>query len=158
MVVIIYISLLCKGAIDSFEIEIRQPLNRLAAYPSRKCETTVKVQAVATWDLNFIDISVGWPGSMHDSRINRNSSLSQTIRSRPEGTDFFILGDTVRNNIIYFIEQSICKVFVNPCISSLSHTHEIRTRQYTKRACRNPSLSQFASSNAVPHHGPLASR
>ena len=103
MVVIIYISLLCKGAIDSFEIEIRQPLNRLAAYPSRKCETTVKVQAVATWDLKSIDVTVGLPGSMHDSRINRNSSLSQTIRSRPEGTDFFILGDTVRNNIIYFI-------------------------------------------------------
>ena len=56
MVVIIYFSLLCIGAIDSFEIEIRQPLNRLAAYTSRKCKTTVKVQAVATWDLKFIDV------------------------------------------------------------------------------------------------------
>jgi hypothetical protein len=105
LVVIIYFSLLCIGTIDSFEIEIRQPLNRLAAYTSRKCKTTVKVQAVATWDLKFIDVSVGWPGSMHDSRIYRNSSLSQAIRVRLEGTDFHILGDTVRNKIIYFIER-----------------------------------------------------
>ena len=102
MVVIIYFSLLCIGAIDGFEIEIRQPLNRIAAYTSRKCKTTVKVQAVATWDLKFIDVSVGWPGSMHDSRIY---SLSQAIRVRLEGTDFHILGDTVRNKLISFIER-----------------------------------------------------
>lgn len=111
MVVIILFSLLCIGAIDSFEIEIRQPLNRLAAYTSRKCKTTVKVQAVATWDLKFIDISVGWPGSMHDSRIYRNSSLSHAIRARLEGTDFHILGDTVRNNTIYFIEHLFTLIF-----------------------------------------------
>jgi hypothetical protein len=84
------------GAVDSFEVEIRQPLDRLPAYTSRKCKTTVKVQAVATWDLKFIDVSVGWPGSMHDSRINRNSSLSQALRARFEDTDFHILGDTVK--------------------------------------------------------------
>ena len=103
MVVIINFSLLYIGALDSFETEIRQLLNSLAAYTSRKCRTTVKVQAVATWDLQFIDVRVGWPGSMHDSRIYRNSSLTQAIPARLEGTDFHFLGDTVRNNIIYFI-------------------------------------------------------
>lgn len=105
MVVIIYFSLLCIGEIESFEIEIRQPLDRLAAYTSRKCITTVKVKAVPTWDLKFIDVSVGWPGSMHDSRIYINSSLSQAICARLEDTDFHILGDTVRSNIINFIEH-----------------------------------------------------
>ncbi len=84
-----------KGAVDSFEVEIRQPLDRLPAYTSRKCKTTVKVQAVATWDLQFIDVSVGWPGSMHDARIYRNSALSQALRERLGGSDFHILGDTV---------------------------------------------------------------
>ena len=73
----------------------------------KNCPTLLHspLQAVATWDLKFIDVSVGWPGSMHDSRIYRNSSLSQAIRVRLEGTDFHILGDTVRNKLISFIER-----------------------------------------------------
>ncbi len=41
----------------------------MPVYTSRKCKTTVKVQVVATRQLRFIDISVGWPGSMHDSEL-----------------------------------------------------------------------------------------
>ena len=69
------------GALDASEFEVRQPLKQLPAYKSRKCKTTIKVQAVATLDLVFIDVSVGWPGSIHDSRIYKNSALSKASSS-----------------------------------------------------------------------------
>ena len=71
-------------------MEIRQPLSKLKAYTSRKCKTTVKVQAVATMELCFIDVSVGWPGAMHDSRIFRNSALSAALRRNLENTPYTI--------------------------------------------------------------------
>ncbi|EFX69168.1 hypothetical protein DAPPUDRAFT_113915 [Daphnia pulex] len=82
------------GYLDSFEVEIRQPLQKLPAYTSKKCKTTVKVQVVATRQLRFIDVSVGWPISMHDSRIFWNSSLSQSLQVRLGETNFHLLADT----------------------------------------------------------------
>jgi hypothetical protein len=83
-----------KGALDSSEIEIRQPLQELRAYTSRKCKTTIRVQALAGWDLKFITISVSWPGSMHDARIFRNSSLSRAIGPKFIATDNHLIDDT----------------------------------------------------------------
>ena len=62
----------------------------LLLYKSRKCKTTVKVQAVATMELCFIDVSVGWPGAMHDSRIFRNIALSAALRRNLENTPYTI--------------------------------------------------------------------
>ena len=75
-------------------MEIRQPLTQLQAYTSRKCKTTVKVQAVATMELCFIDVSVGWPGAMHDSRIFRNSALSAALRRNLENTPYNLIADS----------------------------------------------------------------
>ena len=49
------------------------------------------MQAVAGWDLQFIDVSVGWPGSMDDAR---NSSLSTFIGPRFVATDYHLIADT----------------------------------------------------------------
>jgi len=54
----------------------------------------VKLQAVVDGKGRFIDISCAWPGSMHDSRIFRLSSLFQVLEEKLEGTDFRILGDS----------------------------------------------------------------
>ena len=42
----------------------------------------------------FIDISAGWPGSMHDARIFDMSSISGVLERRLDGTDFHLLGDS----------------------------------------------------------------
>ena len=90
----IFIVISFVGALDASEFEVRQPLKQLPAYTSRKCKTTIKVQAVATLDLVFIDVSVGWPGSIHDSRIYKNSALSKALRLQLEDTPYHILADT----------------------------------------------------------------
>jgi hypothetical protein len=66
-------SIFCLGAIDATEFEIRQPLNQLPSYTSRKCKTTIKLQIVSTHNLEIIDAVVGFPGSIGDARVLRLS-------------------------------------------------------------------------------------
>lgn len=40
----------------------------------------------------FLDIVAGWPGSVHDSRVLRNSGLYQTAATKFPG-DTHLLGD-----------------------------------------------------------------
>nr|CAH0109636.1 unnamed protein product [Daphnia galeata] len=83
-----------EGALDVSEFEIRQPLNQLPSYTSRKCKTTIKLQIVSTRNLEIIDAVVGFPGSLGDGRILRNSPLSQALGVRLGQTDYHILADT----------------------------------------------------------------
>lgn len=83
-----------KGLIDSTDICLTQPLKHLPAYTNRKSVTSVKLQVVANAKKKLIDVSCGWPGSMHDSRIFQMSSLSGVIEEKLNGTDYHLLGDS----------------------------------------------------------------
>ncbi|KAK3235603.1 hypothetical protein CYMTET_54210 [Cymbomonas tetramitiformis] len=52
---------------------------------NRKSYYSMNVQAVADFDLLFMDITVGWPGSVHDARVFRDSHL---FRCGENGTLF----------------------------------------------------------------------
>lgn len=51
-----------------------------------------KLQAVCDHNLLIRDIFVGYPGSVHDSRVFRNSSLYATLQEKC--TNFHLLGDS----------------------------------------------------------------
>ena len=36
---------------------------------------SINLQAVATYDMRFIDVFAGWPGISHDSRVFANNPL-----------------------------------------------------------------------------------
>nr|CAH0103368.1 unnamed protein product [Daphnia galeata] len=81
------------GCIDSTDIRIKQNLRHLAAFTNRKSFTSVKMQAVCDSNKKFIDVSCGWPGSMHDSRVFEMSSLSRGLEERLRGLpNYHILG------------------------------------------------------------------
>ncbi len=80
--------------LDGTEIHIKQPLKHLAAYTKRKSVASVKLQGVCDSNLKFMDISCGWPGSMHDSRIFEMSSLSRVIEEKLRDTNYHLLGDS----------------------------------------------------------------
>jgi len=51
------------------------------------------LQAICDGGMSFIDISVGWPGSLHDARIFRLSAIGQMLET--DGLqNYHILGDT----------------------------------------------------------------
>lgn len=65
------------GAIDGTHIPINAPRESAVDYFSRYQRHDFSIQAVADGNLLFLDFSAGYPGSMHDARILRNSTLYQ---------------------------------------------------------------------------------
>lgn len=52
----------------------------------------LQVQAVCDHELAIRDIFIGYPGSVHDSRVFRNSPLSTTLEDKCQ--NFYLLGDS----------------------------------------------------------------
>jgi hypothetical protein len=85
------------GAIDGSHIPIKAPTKYPADYFNRKHFYSIVLQAVCDHDGKFIDVFVGFPGSVHDSRILRNSTIFQQFNNNrltnlPQNS--FILGDS----------------------------------------------------------------
>lgn len=63
------------GAIDGCHIPIKAPCVKPVAYVNRKGFHSVVLQAVVDSRMFFLDCYTGWPGSVHDARVFRNSPL-----------------------------------------------------------------------------------
>ncbi|CAM4681782.1 unnamed protein product [Lepidochelys kempii] len=75
----------CGGAIDGTHIPILAPEHQAAEYINRKGYVSIVLQALVDHKGCFTNISVGWPGKVHDTCIFRNSGLFQKLQ---EGTFF----------------------------------------------------------------------
>lgn len=82
------------GAVDGCHIEIKAPQEKYhpLSYLNRKRDYSVILQAVCDHTLRFTDIVSGWPGSVHDARVFRNSPLYEASEILFDG-DSRILGD-----------------------------------------------------------------
>ena len=80
-------------AIDNSHIHIKAPLSNLEAYTNRKSYTSIMLQAVCDSRMDVLDVSVGWPGSMHDARIFRLSQVGKKLEREGLHT-YHILGDS----------------------------------------------------------------
>ncbi|CAH1990700.1 unnamed protein product [Acanthoscelides obtectus] len=80
------------GCIDGSHIKLDKPENDPESYINRKGFYSIQIQAVCDHQRRFKDLFVGYPGSVHDSRVFRTSPLSQTLEQKC-GT-YFILGDS----------------------------------------------------------------
>lgn len=63
----------CAGAVDGCHIPVKPPTCHRTDCYNRKGWYSVILQAVVDHDYLFTDIMVGWPGSVHDSRVLENS-------------------------------------------------------------------------------------
>lgn len=80
------------GAIDGCHIRIKAPAEPDAqCYRNRKLFHSIQLQAVCDHKARFIDVFVGFPGSVHDTRILRHSPLYSCGFYPPVNT--FLLGD-----------------------------------------------------------------
>ena len=63
------------GAIDGSHIPISQPVKDQECYVNRKGFHSIVLQAVCDASMAFVDVFAGFPGSVHDARVFRNSPL-----------------------------------------------------------------------------------
>ncbi|CAM4598534.1 unnamed protein product [Lepidochelys olivacea] len=75
----------CGGAIVGTHIPILAPEHQASEYINRKGYFSIVLQALVDHKGRFINISMGWPGKVHDAHIFRNSGLFQKLQ---EGTVF----------------------------------------------------------------------
>lgn len=72
------------GAIDGSQIALKTvPLNERIEYFNRKQDYSIVIQGVAYSSFKFLDVSTGYPSSIHDARILR---LSKLERETNQGT------------------------------------------------------------------------
>lgn len=84
------------GAIDGSHIPISCPHDQPADYINRKGFHSIILQAVCDASLSFTDVYVGWPGSVHDARVYRNSPIFAALTDKPNSVcpnGSFLLGD-----------------------------------------------------------------
>lgn len=95
----------CAGAIDGSHIPVRPPACHHTDYYNRKGWYSVILQAVVDHNYLFLDVMVGWPGSVHDARVLANSKLYLKARNKEilntnsaniRGTEIFpyLIGDS----------------------------------------------------------------
>lgn len=63
------------GAIDGTYVKIKAPKENTQAYVNRKCFTGITLKAVADSSLRFLDCFAGYPSSVSDNRVFRNSDI-----------------------------------------------------------------------------------
>ncbi|XP_056121572.1 uncharacterized protein LOC130099790 [Rhinichthys klamathensis goyatoka] len=79
------------GAIDGCHIRIKPPANNSHCYFNRKLFHSIQLQAITDHRGKFLDVIVGYPGSVHDARVLRNSPVYAGSVYPPAGE--CILGD-----------------------------------------------------------------
>lgn len=79
------------GSIDGCQVRIKPPSRDQSCYLNRKLFFSVQIQAICNHKGRFLDIFVGYPGSVHDARVYRNSPICAKNLYPPEG--YILLGD-----------------------------------------------------------------
>lgn len=94
------------GVIDCTHVGILKPKLHGDEYINRKGKSTLNVQATCDAKEMFTSVDVSWPGSVHDSRIWRNSQVCLQLRTKANAV---LLGDDG-----YGIEPCLMTPFRNP--------------------------------------------
>ncbi|XP_052807745.1 putative nuclease HARBI1 [Mya arenaria] len=94
------------GCIDCTHVRIRAPTHNEADFVNRKGFHSVNVQMVCDARFIIMDVVAKWPGSVHDSRIFRESRLCAQLEN---GMDGVLLGDSG-----YACKKYLMTPYLNP--------------------------------------------
>ena len=70
------------GAIDGSHVRIKAPVDSAPDYFSRYQQHDFIIQAIVNGKKIFIDFACGFPGSMHDARVLRRSTVFERAEQR----------------------------------------------------------------------------
>ncbi|KAJ8930080.1 hypothetical protein NQ314_017161, partial [Rhamnusium bicolor] len=82
-------------AIGGSHIKIDKLENDLDSYINRKGYYSIQMQVVCDHTRKLRDIFVVYPGSVHDSRVYRNSPLTSCVLHNKSINDEFVLNDDI---------------------------------------------------------------
>ncbi|XP_025098862.1 putative nuclease HARBI1 [Pomacea canaliculata] len=97
------------GCIDGTHVRIQAPWRNEHEYVCRKNYHSINVQVICNADLLFIDVVAKWPGSVHDARILRQSSIFAAFEGHPKPVDGVMLADSG-----YMSREWLMTPFLNP--------------------------------------------
>lgn len=110
------------GAIDCTHIKIEKPAGPIGnEYINRKGFASVNVQATCNENYVFTSVDASWPGSVHDSRIFRNSNIYQLLIN--DNMQSILLGDDG-----YGITPFLLKPYKNPLTPSQKRFNKLHCR------------------------------
>ncbi|KAJ8909428.1 hypothetical protein NQ315_016450 [Exocentrus adspersus] len=121
------------GVIDGTLIKIDAPSINEAAYVDRHGKHSINCMAVCGPDMKFYYVSANWPGSVHDARVLRNSSLCRRMENgwRPH-PNAVILGDSAYPLKEWLIPPTY-EDALNPAQTAFNRAHK-RTRRIIENA------------------------
>ena len=105
------------GAIDCTHVTIKAPTDSRVDYFSRFQRYDIIVQAVADGKKRFLDVAAGFPGSLHDARVLRNSRLYRRCENQEllTGPTVNVLGREIGPYLVadsaYFLAPWLQKVY-----------------------------------------------
>lgn len=125
------------GAIDGTHFQIRAPNQDAEDYYGRRLVHDVVAQAVVDGNRKFMDIAAGYPGTMHDARILRNSRLNDLVLQGFNGpTSQINVGGTVKGLQPYLVGDSaypISNALLKPYSDKTTDPKEKRfNKQFSK--------------------------
>lgn len=124
------------GAVDGTFIPIKAPKEDAKVYVTRKCNYAITMQAITNAELKFTDVFVGYPGSVSDTRIFRNSDIFINIMKNPKfyfPNDEHILGDKAYPLLTWCVEPYINRGCLTEAQKHFNFNIS-RTRQTVKRS------------------------
>ena len=87
----------CIAAIDGSHIEVKPPANDMDSYLNRLNYYSIVLQGVCASEMIFTNCFTGYPGSVHDARVLRNSTLALEAATHQNDMfplQIFIIGDS----------------------------------------------------------------
>jgi hypothetical protein len=124
------------GAVDGTYVDINAPPEDPESYITRKCSYSITLQAIADPFLKFTDIFAGFPGSVSDNRIFRNSDLYIVVRNNIQNyfpNQEFIIGDKAYPLLSWCIPPYINRGNMTPA-KTYFNSIMAKTRQVVERS------------------------
>jgi len=76
---------LFSGAIDGTHIRIDKPVDDPDSYINRKQYFSLHIQGTVNHQMKFMDVFIGYPGSVHDARVFKNSPIRYDLHELCRG-------------------------------------------------------------------------
>jgi hypothetical protein len=112
------------GAIDCTHVRISKPHIDGDEYVNRKQYPSINVQATCDAREWFTSVNAEWPGSVHDSRIFKNSDICAHLKAVSAGGTTVLLGDSG-----YGIAPWIIVPYANPATEVQRYFNRIYARE-----------------------------